>query len=192
MSWIADRMVRVPIVKTLTVCPKVSRKHAQTELLWTVGFALLAVPVVLMIVLLTRPIEELPGQVLEVVGRGELMIYAASVCGAALYSLRHSIEGPIPDALKSRVTPKGTLSVATSLLLIIALLSYVVRRMSDINHTGLNENLLNVVSVVVLLLSLLFAYVVLSLKFALISGAGPASHEQTDDFSKAWEAERDA
>lgn len=183
---------KLPILKTLTVCPMVSKEQARTELLWTVGFALLAVPVVLVIVLFTRPIGEIPSQIIQVVGRGELMIYAASVCGSALYSLRHGIEGPIPEVQKDRVTPIGTLSVGTAVLLIVALLSYVVRRMGDINRIVLNEDLLNWVSVIVLLASLLFAYVVFSLKFALTSGAAPASREQTTNFADAWEAERDA
>ena len=183
---------KLPILKTLAVCPKASKKNARTELYWTVGFALLAVPIVLVIVLFTQPVETIPRHIFEVVGRGELMVYAAAVCGAALYNMRHGIDGPLPEALQSRVTPLGTLAVCTAMLLALALISYVVRRMGDINHTHLNENLLNVVSVLVLAASLVFAYVILSLKFALNSGAAIASHEQTEDFQKQWEADRDA
>lgn len=82
--------------------------------------------------------------------------------------------------------------MVTSLLLAMAVISYVVRRMADINNTSLNENLLNVVSVLGLITSLALAYVVLALKFSLKSGAAPASHEQTDSFGKKWEAERGA
>lgn len=192
MSALRDCLAKTPILKTLAVCPDVSKRKARTELLWTVGFALVVLPIVLVIVLFSRPLHELPTQIFEVIGRGELMVYAATVCGTALYSLRHGIDGPIPDALRSRITPIGTLSVTISLLLGIALLSYVVRRMGDINHIQLNENLLNYSSVIVLILSLIFSYVVLSLKFALSSGAAPASHEQTEDFGKKWEAERDS
>lgn len=191
--WFGVRNIRerIPILRTLAVCTGVSRKNARTELYWTVGFALLAVPIVLVIVLFTRPLSELPAQVFEVIGRGELMIYAATVCGAALYSLRHGIDS-VPEAIKNRITPIGTLTVGTSLLLAVAVISYVVRRMADINHTSLNENLLNIVSFVVLITSLVFAYVVLALKFSLHSGAAIASHEQTDSFGKQWEAERGA
>lgn len=120
------------------------------------------------------------------------MIYAAAICGNGLYSLRNSIDESLPEAFKQSVTPIGTLSVITSLLLGVAIILYVVRRMSDINHIFINENLIKFMSLVVLFLSLLVVYVILSLKFALNSGAAPASHEQTADFKKQWDAERDA
>ena len=190
-KWI-EFMGKAPVLKTLSVCPVVSRRNARIELMWTVGFALIVVPIVIMIVLFSRPINEMPGQVFDVIGRGEIMIYAASVCGAALYSIRHGFEGPIPESLRSKVTPLGTLTVCITILLALALGSYVVRRMGDINHIDINHDMLNVSSVIVLFLSLTFAYVVLSLKFALRSGAVPASHEQTINFGKKWEEERDA
>lgn len=156
------------------------------------GFAFLAIPVVLVVVMFTRSLWELPNQILGVIGRGEMMIYAASVCGTALYSLRHGIKGPLPEALKARVTPIGTLTTFTAILLFFAVASYVVRRMGDINQIPINEGLLNTVSVLVLAASLIVTYVVLSLKFALSSGYAPASHEQIEDFRKRWEAERNA
>ena len=104
MMWLKGRdrkesfIEQIPVLRTLSVCTSISKKSARTELYWTVGFALLAVPIVLVIVLFTRPVAELPTQIFEVVGRGELMIYAATVCGAALYSLRHGIEGSVSRA----------------------------------------------------------------------------------------------
>ena len=197
MKWLKGRKgssgitANIPLLKTLDVCTNASKRSARTELYWTVGFALLAVPIVLFIVLFTRPPAEIPAQIFEVIGRGELMVYAATVCGTALYSLRHGIDA-IPSAIKSRITPKGTLSVVISLLLAIAVISYVVRRMADINKMSLNEGLLNAVSFFVLAASLTLAYIVLSLKYALQSGAATASHEQTADFGVEWEAQRES
>lgn len=192
MSMSDDWRENVPLLKTLSVCPKVSKKHARTELFWTVGFALVAVPIVILITLLTKPVNELAAQLFDVASRGELAVYAMTVCGLALYNLRHNFDGPVPDALKQRVTERGTLTVWISIILGVSMIFYVVRRMGDINNIQINANLLNAVSIVVLVASLTFAYVVLSLKFALNSGAVPASHEQTADFGKAWEAERDS
>ena len=181
---------RVPLLKTLAVCTAEARKHARIELYWTVGFALLAVPIVILIVLLCRPLAEIPEQILDVVGRGEIMVYAATVCGAALYSVRHGIDGPVPDALKARVTPIGTLTSWTAILLTVAVITYVVRRMGDLFKLPINDALLNLLSIGVLGASLLLAYIILSLKFALNSGAAPASHEQTKGFSELWESQR--
>ena len=192
MSMSKSRLEKFPILKTLVVCPEISKQHARIELLWTVGFAFVAIPIVFIITLYTRPLQQVPAQLFDVASRGELMVYAMTVCGLALYNIRHNISETIPDALKQSVTERGTLTVWISLILAVAIISYVVRRIGDINNVQINENLLNAASIVVLIASLTFAYVVLSLKFALNSGAVSASHEQTADFAKTWEAERDA
>jgi hypothetical protein len=144
-----------------------------------------------MIVVFTENIAGMLKQVFAVLGRGELMVYAASVCGATLYALRHSIDGPLPEGIKHRVTPLGTLSTVTAVCMVVALISYLVRRMGDLYNIAVNEYLLNTLSILALLFSVLVAYVVFSLKFSLDSGAARASYEQTEDFKTQWE-QRDA
>lgn len=180
------------MLRTLQVCTRASKLSARVELAWSIGFAFIPLFIVAMVVVYSRPLADMPFEVFDVIGRGELMVYAAIVCGATLYALRHNIEGPLPEVIRQRSTPLGTLTTLTVSCMAIALSSYVVRRMGDIHHIPLNEFLVNLLSVLVLTFSISISYVVLSLKHALNSGAAPASHEQTEDFSKAWEAERNA
>lgn len=183
---------QIPVLKTLQVCTKKSRESARTELFWNIGFAFVPVVIVAMIVVLSKPLAEAPSQVFSTVGRGELMVYAASVCGAVLYSLRYNIKGPLPELVQAKATPIGTLSTLTGLCMFVALSSYLVRRMSDIHKLALNENLLTGASLIVLVLAVVIAYVVFALKHSLEGGAADAAREGDTSFAAKWERSKNA
>lgn len=183
---------KVPILRTLQVSTRKSRENARAELFWNIGFAFIPVVVVVLIVVLSKPIGEAPAQVLSTVGRGELMVYAASVCGAILYTLRHSLNGPLPDAVTTRTTSVGTLSTLTVICMFVAISSYLVRRMSDIHHLALNEPLLTWSSLIVLILSVMIAYVVFSLKYSLVDGGVEVAREADTAFAAKWDRSKDA
>lgn len=186
-SFSLDPLIaRIPVVRTLAVCTRESKRDARVELTWQIGFALLSVFVVGLIVLLTQPPQEFFSRIYPLISRGELMVYAASLCGATLYVLRHHIKAPIPDVLIGRITPVGNLTVWTGILMLVAVCSYIVRKMSDLHHISMNDNLLYILSWAVLAASLVISYVVFSLKHSLTSGYSTASREQTQDFSSQW------
>jgi hypothetical protein len=141
---------------------------------------------------LSKPMDSLPSEIFLLLGRGELMVYAASVCGAVLYTLRHNLDGPLPESIKQHATSVGTLTSSSIICMFVILSAYLIRRLSDMHHFPLNERTMNVVSIISLLFSVVVAYVVYSLKYSMNSGSAVASHEQTEDFGKKWEAERDA
>jgi hypothetical protein len=71
----------------------------------------------------------------------------------------------------------------------IAMAAYVVRRMGDLHNIKLNDGLLYGVSWVLLISSIIVAYVVFALKHSLSSGFSVASREQTGDFGAKWRQE---
>lgn len=169
------------------MCPPSAREKARVELVWNIGLAFLPVVLVVVIVIFSMPLLDIVPQVINVIGRGELMIYAAALCGSVIYALQHNFDADIPDALKPYVTPLRTLTTVTGVFMFLAMTAYVVRRFSDVHHTPLNVGLLTWASVALLVLSVVIAYVVFSLKFSLASGAAPAARQQTKNFAKEWE-----
>ena len=182
----------VPIIRTLGVCTREAKRKARTELSWNISFALIPLGVVALIVVMSQPLPQGFGQIFSVIGRGELMVYAASICGAALYSLRHAFDGPIPEVIKDDVTPVGTLQTVVWICVSLAMAGYIIRKASDLHSFPLNVWVVNWSSAILLALAILVAYVTFSLKYALASGATVVSREQTVDFGKTWERERDA
>ncbi|WP_188658576.1 hypothetical protein [Sphingomonas metalli] len=120
------------------------------------------------------------------------MVYAASVCGSVLYSLRHNFDGPIPDALKESATPLGVFWVSAGGCMFVAVIAYIIRRLGQLNNFPVNIGVIDTVSVILFIFSIIIAYVVFSLKHSLASGMTPATTEQTASFREQWEARRDA
>jgi hypothetical protein len=191
-GWGGKILARLPILKSLQVCTRDSRMKAITELWWYIGIAFLPLPIVILAAALSNPIDELPLEITKMLGRGELMVYAASVCGAILYTLRHNFDGPIPESIKQKTTSLGTLTTISSICMFIILASYLIRRLSDMHSFPLNESAINSVSITALVFSVIVAYVVYSLKYSMSSGVSVAFQEQTDDFKDKWAAIRDA
>jgi hypothetical protein len=191
-NWGKKLFAQLPILRSLRVCTRESRRKAITELWWYIGIAFVPLLIVILAAALSKPIGALPSEIFTMLGRGELMVYAASVCGAILYTLRHNFDGPIPDAIKQQVTSIGALTTSSGICMFFILCSYLIRRLSDMHQFPLNENAMNLISIICLLFSVIVAYVVYSLKYSMSSGAAIASHEQTEDFKNMWEAARDA
>lgn len=182
----------LPILRSLQVCTRESRRKALTELWWYIGISFVPLLIVILAAALSKPIEELPSEIFLLLGRGELMVYAASVCGAVLYTLRHNLDGALPDSIRQQATSVGTLTSSSIICMFVILSAYLIRRLSDMHHFPLNERTMNVISILSLIFSVIVAYVVYSLKYSMSSGSTIASHEQVEDFRKKWEAERDA
>lgn len=182
----------IPLFRSLDVCTRHAKANARVELGWFVGFAMIPLFIVLIAIVFSRPFSEAPRAIFEVVGRGEMMIYATSVCGATLYSLRHSLSDTLPEVIRLRATPLGTLATMSWLCLLVAICAYLVRRLGELNGFRVNDGILTWSSMFVLIFAVLIAYITFSLKHSLNSGATIASREQTEDFAKEWDRERDA
>lgn len=182
----------IPLLRTLDVCTRQAKSDARTELGWLVGFAIIPLIIVLFAVFFTRPFSEAPHALFEIAGRGEMMVYAASVCGAALYSLNHAFSDELPENIKQQVTPLKTLGIISWACLVIAICAYLVRRLGELNNFPVNEGILTWSSILVLIFSVVIAYITFSLKHSLQSGFTTASREQTKDFAKEWNRDRDA
>ena len=183
---------QIPLFRSLDVCTRRAKSDARIELGWLVGFAIIPLILVLFAVFFTRPLGEAPSALFDIAGRGEMMIYAASVCGAALYSLNYTIADPLPDYIQQRVTSLKTLTIISWICLFIAIFAYLVRRLGELNNFSVNEGILTWSSIVVLIFAVLIAYITFALKHSLQSGSTTASREQTEDFSAEWNRERDS
>ena len=149
-NWGKRLFAHLPILRSLQVCTRESRRKALTELWWYIGIAFVPLLIVILAAVLSKPIDDLPSEIFTMLGRGELMVYAASVCGAILFTLRHNFDGPIPDAIKQQVTSIGALTTSSGICMFLILCSYLIRRLSDMHRFPLNENAMNLISILCL------------------------------------------
>jgi hypothetical protein len=188
VKWLA----RVPIIKTLQISTRRARESARAELLWNIGLSFIPVFTVTLIIIFSKPLGDAPRLIFSTLGRGELMVYASSICGVVLYTLRHNINGPIPESIASRTTSIGTLTTLTVICTLFAISAYLIRRMSDIHNLSLNEGLITWASLIILILSVIIAFVVFALKHSLVNGAADAAREGDTSFAEKWEKSKNA